>query len=465
MRQTCLKISLMRPSFWSESPSKVTLPDAQFLEICGVFVTRISVVILCFACASAQAKPLISNSEETAARICIARNEAPARLVDACDVALSEAGLTRAQRGELMVARGDGLLWQNHYQEAVSSYRAATKIDGSAAGAWNGLGWALWETEGDAAALEAFEASLKVDVTVQGLGGKAATARRLGLIGNDEARKLLTAALAIDPDYIWAVRELGWTHLEDHDFSSAVSAFTEALDIEPRDVNARYGLGRTKLSLGAAEDALAIFNDALIDSPKDLSLEVYRVIALRKLDRNAQALRQSDRLIAEHPGKSSGYIERGLSLVALQRRAEAIETYKTADAKLGPNNAILYWYADALTVDGRFEEALAIIDRGLALSGADYSDHLLKSYIALELKDYGLARRAAESSLMTGVDDPWAHYYIAITMVHDGAITDGMSRFAQAMEAGLPQHRVGAFARELISAGKYVEAAQLRLEY
>ena len=81
---------------------------------------------------------------------------------------------------------------------------------------------------------------------------------------------------------------------------------------------------------------MAIFNDALIDSPKDLSLEVYRVIALRKLDRNAQALRQSDRLIAEHPDKSSGYIERGLSLVALQRRAEAIETYKIADANLDP---------------------------------------------------------------------------------------------------------------------------------
>lgn len=430
-----------------------------------MFVSRLSVLALCFAGSAAQATPLISNSEETTARICIARDLAPERIVDACDVALSEAGLTLAQRVDMMVARGDGLFWQDHFREAADSYRAATRIDASAIEAWNGLGWALWETDGDAAALEAFEKSLNVDVSVQGLGGKAATARRLGAISNDEARKLLNAALAIDPDYIWAVRELGWSHIEDRNYADAKLAFREALDIEPQDVNARYGLGRAKLSTGSAEDALNIFNDALEDAPNDFSLKVYRIIALRKLDRNAQALRQANRLIAENPDRSSGYIERGLSLVALQRRAEAIETYQVADEKLGPNNTILYWYADALSVDGRFREALQVIDRGLTLSGADYSDHLLKSYIALELENYPLARKAAEDSLATGVNDPWAHYYIAITMVHDGTVGKAIEQFSVAMDAGLPEHRVGAFARELISAGKYVEAAQLRLNF
>lgn len=430
-----------------------------------MFLSRLSVLILCFAGAAAQSKPLISNSEETVARICIAREVSPERVVDACDQALGQAGLTLSQRSELMVARGDGLFWQDLFHEAVDSYRSAARIDENAVEAWNGLGWALWETEGDAAALEAFEASLKIDVSVQGLGGKAATGRRVGTVSNEEARALLNAALAIDPDYIWAVRELGWSHIADRNYSDAKLAFREALDIEPKDVNARYGLGRAKLSTGAAEEALDIFNDALADAPDDFSLKVYRIIALRKLDRNAQALRQANRLIAEFPDRSSGYIERGLSLVALERRGEAIETYQVADEKLGPDNAILYWYADALSVDGRFKEALQIIDRGLSLSDADYSDHLLKSYIALELEDYDLSRKAAEASLATGVEDPWAHYYIAITLVHENKIDEGISRFAIAMQAGLPEHRVGAFARELISAGKYVEAAQLRLNF
>lgn len=430
-----------------------------------MIVSRLSVLALCFAGAAVQAKPLISSSEETTARICMAREQAPERIVEACDTALSQAGLTLSQRVDMMVARGDGLFWQDHFREAADSYRAATQVDPTATDAWNGLGWALWETDGDAAALEAFEASLKVDVSVQGLGGKAATARRSGVISNEEARTLLNAALAIDPDYIWAVRELGWSHIEDRNYSDAKLAFREALDIEPKDVNARYGLGRAKLSTGAAEEALTLFNDALVDAPEDFSLKVYRIIALRNLDRNAQALRHANRLIAENPDRASGYIERGLSLVALERRAEAIETYQVADEKLGPDNAILYWYADALSVDGRFPEALQVINRGLALNDADYSDHLLKSYIALELENYSMARKAAEASLATGVNDPWAHYYIAISLVHEGAVNEAISQFSTAMSAGLPQHRVGAFARELISAGKYVEAAQLRMNF
>jgi len=81
------------------------------------------------------------------------------------------------------------------------------------------------------------------------------------------------------------------------------------------------------------------------------------------------------------------------------------------------------------------------------------------------MKNYPLARTAAEAALATGVEDPWAHYYIAITLVHDGETSEGLNRFARAMDFGLPGDRVGAFATELVSAGKYVEAAQLRLKY
>ena len=411
------------------------------------------------------AKPIVTSSEDTPARVCLARSETPARIVKACDAALLQAGMTQKQRVELMIARGDGHVWQDQYVEAVASYRGATDIDPRSVEAWNGLGWAVWETEGDQAAYDAFDTSLSLDVSVQGLAGKAGTGRRLGVISNDEARQMLNAALTIDPDYIWAVRELGWSHLDDGDAHPALTSFEAALEIEPNDINARYGKGRAHLAKGEGDTALEMFNSVLADVPQDFPTLVYRIITLRNLDRNAQALREADRLIEAFPQRSSGYIEKGQALIALQRRAEAIETYARAETELGPNNAILYWHADALTIDGRFTEALAVIDRGLKLDGVDYSDHLLRSYIALELEDYPLARTAAEASLAMGVNDPWAHYYIAITLIHDGEIIEGMKRFDDAIAAGLPADRVGAFASELIGAGKYVEAAQLRLKY
>lgn len=426
-----------------------------------------SCLVLCvtFSSSGVFAKTLVTSSEENHARICTARQVDAPRIVSACDVALSDARLTQSQRVDMLVARGDGHLWQNQNQAAVTSYRAALSIDERAVDAWNGLGWALWEVEGDQAAYEAFVQSVALDVSVQGLGGKAATARRLGLVTGQEARDMLTAALSIDPDYIWAVREIGWSHLDEGDYSAAADQFLAALDIDPDDINGRYGLARAKLGMGEAEDALARLNDVLADSPRDFPALVYRVIALRDLDRNAQALREADRLIASHPQRASGYIERGQALIALERRSEAIKTYKDADAKIGPNNAILYWYADALTVDGKFQEALGVIDRGLRLDGADYSDHLLRSYIALELGDYGLARKAAEDSLATGIEDPWAHYYLAIVHVNEGNSDQALASFDRAMASGLPTDRVGAFASELIGAGNYVEATQLRLKY
>ncbi|MEO0918523.1 MAG: tetratricopeptide repeat protein [Pseudomonadota bacterium] len=409
------------------------------------------------------AKPLVTSSEDTTARVCIARQEAPARIVEACDAALTAAGLTMSQRVDFITARGDGQLWLGRYQAAIDSFNEALSLDPRQTDAWNGLGWTLWEAEGDEPALEAFERSLSLDVTVQALGGKAATARRLGVLSSSEARLLLDAALSIDPDYIWALREIGWSYLDDGEPARAVAAFEAALEVEPNDANAQYGMGRAHLDAGQPEAALGLFNAVLADTPDDFPSLVYRVIALRDLDRNAQALREADRLIATYPERSSGYIERGQALMALGRRGEAIATFVEADQRLGPNNAILYWYADALATDGRFEDALSVIDRGLTLEGADYSDHLLRSYIALELNDYSLARVAAEASLASGVEDPWAHYYLAITLVHEGEVEAGLAQFETALARGLPEDRIGAFASELVGAGNYVEAAQLRL--
>lgn len=425
---------------------------------------QLALTALCFAVPVA-AKPLITSSEETLARICRAADESPDRLIKACQGALQVSGMTDKQTAELYVGLGDAYLWSDLDAQAAEAYRRATEFDPSDVNAWNGLGWAIRTTDGDAAALEAFETSLSIDVSVQGLGGNAATARELGVVDGDAAREMLRASLTIDPEYIWAIREIAWSHFDDADYEKAIAVFEEALAITADDTSAIYGLGRSALEHDDSARALQAFNEVLAQSPDHFSSQVYRIIALRDLDRNAQALRDAERLIADHPERSSGYIEKGRALMALQRRAEAIENYRRAEEAVGPNNAVLYWHADALTYDGRMEEALAIIDRGIKLEGADHSDYLLKSYIALEMEDYSLARQAAEASLDTGVDDPWAHYYIAIAMVHNGKATEGIALFDTAMTGGLPQDRVGAFARELIGAGKYVEAVQLRIKY
>ena len=46
------------------------------------------------------------------------------------------------------------------YDVAARGYREAAETNPLSIEAWNGLGWALWEVEGDQAALDAFERSV-----------------------------------------------------------------------------------------------------------------------------------------------------------------------------------------------------------------------------------------------------------------------------------------------------------------
>lgn len=414
---------------------------------------------------AAAAKPLITSSEETLARVCLAGQEDLERLIEACGQALDEASLTVSQKVELLNALANAQSWTDDEETAAATYRQALALDETSVDAWNGLGWALRETYQTREAYEAFSRSVALDVSVQGLAGKASTGRDVGEMSPGESRAMLEAVMSIDPSYVWAHRDIGWSYFDEGLWPEAIATFEDVIAQDPFDQNAHYGIGRAALADGQPDRALTALNTLLELAPGDFWGRAYRVTALRNLDRNAQALREAERLIADFPKSNTGYHERGRALVALGRRGEALDAFAEADAILGPDGLVLYWWADTLAKDGQWDRALEVIERAIALEGSDHYDHLLKSFIALELKDYPLARRAAEQSMEAGTTDPYAHYYIAITLVHSGDTPKGLEMFDRAMSEGLPSHRVGAFASELISRGKYVEAVQLRIKY
>ena len=422
-------------------------------------------VAACLFAAPLPAKPLITSSEATLARICLKFGDTPERVLAACDGALIEPGVTEGLRADLAAARGDALAALDRQAEAEGAFRAALASNPNSTDGLNGLGWSLRAQQREDEAYEAFGKSLAVDVSADALAGRAATGRSTGAVDGDEARKMLEAALSISPGDVWVQREIGWSYFEDEDYSAAREWFGKAAAGDGTDVNAEYGLGRVALLLDEPEAALEHFNALLAVEGDNESALLYRMVTLRALDRNAQALREAERYIADHPDDTGGYVQKGRALLALQRRGEALKTYEDAEALLGPSNTIAYWHADALSWDGQMEAALAKIDEALALEGAGTDDLILKSYIALELKRYPLARRAAEKALETGANDPWAQFYVAISLIHDGKADEGLTRFDAAIAAGLPADQVGFFAKELISEGKWVQAAQLRLKY
>lgn len=412
----------------------------------------------------APASPLITSSEETPAQICLSIQEQPARRVEACDTALKDQRITSALRVDLLTAKGEALSAQDLSIEAADALEAALALDPTKAKALTALGWVRRSLGDEEGAFKVFSRALEVDVSIDALAGVAATGRSTGALTQEEVKERLDLALAIDPEDTWVIRELGWLAYQGGDFEQAKLEFERALALSSFDGNAEYGLGRVALATEAPGAALDHFNRVLSEE-EHTGARLGRMSALRDLRRNAQAAREAHRFISDYPDRVEGYVQKGRALLALARRADAFSVYEDAEARLGPTNEIAYWYADALAEDGQMARALERIDAALALPGAAAADHLLKSYIALELKDYPVARREAETALSLGPSDPWADFYIAVALIHEGRGNEGIARFDKAIEGGLPTEKVGAFASELIAAGLWDEAVKLRESY
>ncbi len=411
------------------------------------------------------ARPALPISDDTYARVCLALEQSAERLLNACQIALEQPGITDVLRYDLQLSLGAIHQWNSDYQASIDAYEQALQIKPLSTEALSGIGWALRDLGQPDEAYAKFTQALAVDVTASALMGQAAVGREIGEINNDAARDMLSAALAIEPHSGFAQREIAWSYFEDGAVDLAIAAFEKRLNEDPDDVNARFGLGRAALRSEEPAWALTQFNRVLELDPNHTGGRSERLQALRQLDRNAQALSESDLFIEDHPDLTDGYIQRALALSGLERRAEALNTFEQAEAKLGPSNVLLYWYADTLAYDGRFTDALNTIDRALDLEGADASDHMLKSWIALELELYREARDSAEAALELGGEDPWAHFYAAVALVHTESTDEAVTRFQTAMATGLPEDIVGFFAEELVRAGDFVGAAQLRLKY
>jgi len=111
------------------------------------------------------------------------------------------------------------------------------------------------------------------------------------------------------------------------------------------------------------------------------------------------------------------------------------------------------------------ERAAEIVDRAIARPDHDQFDLSLRSWIAVEMRDYDAALKAAERALALDPTMPYPHFYAAVALVHTGRTADGMARFDTAMALGIDDDMVGVFAADLIAAGRFVDAIRLRARY
>ena len=118
---------------------------------------------------------------------------------------------------------------------------------------------------------------------------------------NEEAVKLMVAALEIDPEYVDAWSNLGIAYFKERDFERAELCARKAIELSPNFANAWANLGMTLRARNAHEEALVAWGRALELHPGMRNIAISYGHLLYRLNRLAEALEFYERWRASAP--------------------------------------------------------------------------------------------------------------------------------------------------------------------
>ena len=210
----------------------------------------------------------------------------------------------RARLAELKLLRGDKVAAVQELEAIIAEHRYQPE----ARNVLSGL--AIEAEDWDGAIKHARNVLLGDPENVNAYVNLCVTYFRRGLI--DQA--LLVATTALDrrremqlPEPAALYNLLGLIYLEKDDSRNAAASFLRALKENPRQLDAKLNLAALELSYGDFDTALKRFDEALKLRPKDPMLHTSRGVALRGLERYADAEKGYKAAIAIAPDQIEPY--------------------------------------------------------------------------------------------------------------------------------------------------------------
>lgn len=423
------------------------------------------VAVLILLAPPAQAKPPLPDSQQTPASTCIDFNTSYLRLIDICREALDAPGASLSQRIDMLDSLGWALYGLDRDDEARTTFEQILKLDPASDDGHAGLGWLNYDDDDYTTAARHFEAAMARSPNARVLAGLGASRFYATEIKAQEAVELIDAALAIDPDYQWALRRKGWILVDAEEWEAAEAAFRAATAQDPSDANAQYGLAYILSELDRWNEALAPINRALEEEPRSARALSRRSLIHYYLDHPKMALKDAEAVIELQPDWSEGYVRKARALDDLGQRQEALLLLAGADARIENDDFLIYWRASLLLDDDQPGAAMEQIARNADGPDGDFHDFLLQARIALRLDDGTVARSAIDSALALRPEDRWALFYAAQVLVGEQSFDSAELCFDAAVSAGLSKSNLPEFLKALIAKGQLIQAIRIRARY
>ena len=196
----------------------------------------------------------------------------------------------------------------------------------------------------------------------------------LGLGERSGAIDAYRAALALQPDHAGARRGLILALMAERRMTEALEQLGIAVKAEPQAADLRDLAGRALRAERRFDDALLHHRKAMALAPDDADIREHYAGTLAMIqhpDTMAEAVRELQTLLVQHPGHLNALLLLGVLLIKQQRAAEALVCLDCA-AGLDPTRIeMLVNRAVALQLLGRHDEARRDIDRAMLLAPDD----------------------------------------------------------------------------------------------
>jgi tetratricopeptide (TPR) repeat protein len=194
----------------------------------------------------------------------------------------------------------------------------------------------------------------------------------------DGALAQFAQALELEPDHVEA-RVVSMYYLyEAQEFDTCVETGNTAVELAPADARVWAARGLCLTKLGRAEDALADLKEAERLGLYTMTTHLDIVTVYRTLDRPEEALATARRVMEFDPKDERSWTALMATLVDTGAVDEAMATYREAQAAgvEGTPGLMANRLAWALYQEDHYEEALPIIEEGLAQQAEPHPYHL-----------------------------------------------------------------------------------------
>lgn len=144
----------------------------------------------------------------------------------------------------------------------------------------------------------------------------------------DQAIEKWKDVINLNPKYFLAISNLGNAYSKKRDFVKSIEYFEEAIKLNPNYFEAQYGIGNVYSKLSNYNKALFYLNNAIKIKPDYMPALKSKVVLLRLMNKNKDALELSDKLLNINSKDPQLYFEKAETLSSMGRVTESIQSYK-----------------------------------------------------------------------------------------------------------------------------------------